>query len=310
MTRRHAGAAVLAIALVSAACSSGSSSGASPQPSRQASAPIPTAETTPAPLPPRSGSTPPTPDARIPARPRSLARILQHEMTNLYAAIDTWLNEKPGGYPPASIELEALYLQRATRLLARQPGLEGRVVDRLPGPFGLEVQADADASRALFAHANPVTHPSRIRTQRPLPPATLLSYYREAQQKFGVPWEVLAAVNFVESKFGRVRSASSAGAQGPMQFIPSTWAVYGLGGDIDDPHDAILGAANYLHASGAPANVRGALYAYNPIRDYVDAVLAYAHQIERDPRSFYAYYEFQAFVFTKRGEVQLTGPGS
>jgi hypothetical protein len=184
------------------------------------------------------------------------------------------------------------------------------VADRLSRRFALEVRADVDASRALFAHANPVSHPSRIRTQRPLPPATLLSYYREAELRFGVPWQVLAAVNFVESKFGRVRSSSSAGAQGPMQFIPSTWAVYGLGGDIDDPHDAILGAANYLHASGAPADIRGALYAYNPIHDYVDAVLAYVHQIERDPRSFYAYYEFQVFVFTKGGEVQLTGPGS
>jgi membrane-bound lytic murein transglycosylase B len=66
--------------------------------------------------------------------------------------------------------------------------------------------------------------------------------------------------NYAESKFGRVVSASSAGAQGPMQFIPSTWAAYGLGGDVHDPHDAILGAANYVHASGAPGNYRVALF--------------------------------------------------
>jgi membrane-bound lytic murein transglycosylase B len=79
--------------------------------------------------------------------------------------------------------------------------------------------------------------------------------------------------NYAESKFGRVVSASSAGAQGPMRFIASTWAAYGLGGDVHDPHDAILGAANYLHASGAPENDRVALYRYNPVPEYVDAVM-------------------------------------
>jgi Transglycosylase SLT domain len=88
--------------------------------------------------------------------------------------------------------------------------------------------------------------------------------------------------NYAESKFGRVVSASSAGAQGPMQFIPSTWAAYGLGGDVHDPHDAILGAANYLHASGAPADYRVALYHYNPVPEYVDAVMRYAPS--DDPR--------------------------
>ncbi len=115
--------------------------------------------------------------------------------------------------------------------------------------------------------------------------------------------------NYTESKFGRVVSASSAGAQGPMQFIPSTWAAYGLGGDVHEPHDAILGAANYLHASGAPADYRVALYHYNPVPEYVDSVMRYARQMTRDPRTFYAYYNWQVFVLTKHGEVRLTGPG-
>ncbi|MGH2579259.1 MAG: lytic transglycosylase domain-containing protein [Actinomycetota bacterium] len=115
--------------------------------------------------------------------------------------------------------------------------------------------------------------------------------------------------NYTESKFGRVVSASSAGAQGPMQFIPSTWAAYGLGGDVHDPHDAILGAANYLHASGAPGNYRVALYHYNPVPEYVDAVMRYARQMTRDPRTFYAYYNWQVFVLTKHGDLRLTGPG-
>ncbi len=66
-----------------------------------------------------------------------------------------------------------------------------------------------------------------------------------------------------------------------MKFIPSTWAAYGLGGDVHDAHDAILGAANYLHASGAPRNYRVALYHYNSVPAYVDAVMRYARQMTR-----------------------------
>jgi membrane-bound lytic murein transglycosylase B len=94
-----------------------------------------------------------------------------------------------------------------------------------------------------------------------------------------------------------------------MQFIPSTWAAYGLGGDIRDPHDAILGAANYLHASGAPRDLRRALYAYNPSAHYVNAVLAYAGRIRRDARNLFAYYAWQVFVRTPEGLRRITGPG-
>ena len=90
---------------------------------------------------------------------------------------------------------------------------------------------------------------------------------------------MLAAVNLVETDFNRLRNSSSSGAQGPMQFLPSTWRRYGLGGDIHDPHDAILGAANYLRRSGAPGNYRRALFAYNPSSLYVDAVLRYTRRM-------------------------------
>jgi len=75
-----------------------------------------------------------------------------------------------------------------------------------------------------------------------------------------------------------------------MQFEPATWAAYGLGGDVHDPRDAILGAANYLHANGAPGDDRAALFHYNPSSLYVDAVSRYARRIERDPLAFYAFY--------------------
>jgi membrane-bound lytic murein transglycosylase B len=116
-------------------------------------------------------------------------------------------------------------------------------------------------------------------------------------------------VNFVESKFGKLRSASAAGAQGPMQFMPATWGRYGLGGNVHDPHDAILGAANYLHASGAPRDLRRALHAYNPSTAYVDAVLRYARRIASSRTMFYVLYNWQVFVKTPQGDRRVTGPG-
>ena len=113
-------------------------------------------------------------------------------------------------------------------------------------------------------------------------PAKLLPIYMSAEQKYGVPWSVLAAINSIETDFGRNLNTSSAGAQGWMQFIPSTWRLYGVDGngdgrtDINDPEDAIPSAANYLKASGAPGDMQRAIFAYNHAQWYVDKVLALA----------------------------------
>jgi membrane-bound lytic murein transglycosylase B len=83
-----------------------------------------------------------------------------------------------------------------------------------------------------------------------------------------------------------------------------------MGGDIRDTRDAIHGAANYLSANGAPQEPRGALWAYNPVAYYGEAVLRYERQMRRDVRMFYAFYNWQVFVRTASGAVQLTGPGA
>src|SRR5207302_10443791 len=142
---------------------------------------------------------------------------------------------------------------------------------------------------------------ARIRVAPPPAAAKLVRWYRGAQARFGVRWQLLAAVNFVESAFGKVRNTSTAGAQGPMQFMPATWRAYGLGGNVHDPHDAILGAANYLRANGAPGDNCRALVHYNPSTLYVDAVLRYAREIRSDRRAFYEYYARQVFVRTPSG---------
>ncbi|MCZ2110108.1 MAG: bifunctional lytic transglycosylase/C40 family peptidase [Dehalococcoidia bacterium] len=98
----------------------------------------------------------------------------------------------------------------------------------------------------------------------------------------GVPWQVLAAIANVESGFGVNMGPSSAGALGYCQFMPATWAHYGVDGDGDgiaDPfnlHDCLPAAAQYLLDSGAPGDLRRALYAYNHSGEYVDYVLAIA----------------------------------
>ncbi len=173
---------------------------------------------------------------------------------------------------------------------------------RLAGPAVLRLDpADRDdlLARRDLVRLRAKTPPRKtpLRLGPPTPAANLLGWYREAQQRFGVRWQLLAAINFVESAFGRARSASVAGAQGPMQFEPATWRAYGLGGNVHDPHDAILGAAHYLAANGARTDERDALYHYNPSSLYVDAVLHYAHRITHVR---YAFAEYYAWTVVKR----------
>ena len=255
----------------------------------------------------------PSPDEPIPSDPAGLASVLAEVTAALRSSIEAWTasggtSEWP---PPKPLVLQALYEQRICRVLATDPKLANAVIPLLPPEVRGEASANAAAGAALFSNIRPPDHRVRLRTRPPLPADELLGCYEEAERRFGVAWEVLAAVNFVESKFGRVRSSSYAGARGPMQFLPSTWKAYGLGGDVNDPRDAILGAANYLAVSGAPADYHEALHHYNPVNAYVKAVMVYARRMMRDPRTFYAYYNWQVFVVTPNGgSERLTGPSA
>jgi membrane-bound lytic murein transglycosylase B len=249
----------------------------------------------------------PPPNAPLPREPAGLARALTEHTRALQAGIDPWRGR---GAVPKEVELEALYQQRLFMHLTGKPALSRAVLARLPGGIRREAEATLTARAALVRLTPPTRKPLRSFRTGPAPPArSLLRWYQEAERRFGVGWHVLAAVNFVESAFGKLRSDSTAGAQGPMQFVPGTWRAYGLGGDVHDPHDAILGAANYLRASGAPRDYRAALYAYNRSTLYVDAVLLYANQLKRDVRMFYGYYAWQVWVRTPSGPRRLTGPG-
>jgi soluble lytic murein transglycosylase-like protein len=138
----------------------------------------------------------------------------------------------------------------------------------------------------------------------PAPIPELMGYYKEAEATFGVPWPYLAAIHLVETRMGRIRGLSSAGAQGPMQFMPATWAQYGRG-DVNDAHDAIMGAARYLVAAGAPGNMPRALFAYNHANAYVNALIAYADVMKADPAAYRGYWGWQVYYPTKDGPVYM-----
>ena len=185
--------------------------------------------------------------------------------------------------------------QRTYRTLVRQPQLVPKVLAQLPPRLRPVIQANVLAGRELRKLNRPTRRLPRWRIVAPAPAAQLLAAYRAAQAKLAVPWEYLAAIHLVETRTGRIRGTSSAGAQGPMQFLPSTWKRYGRGGDIQATGDAILAAARLLAANGAPTDMARALYAYNPSRRYVRAVSAYASQLRANPRAFLGYYHWQVF---------------
>lgn len=183
--------------------------------------------------------------------------------------------------------------------LADHPSLSRAVIRLLPERLARDVTDDVLAHRELTT-----LKPSRpgppIRLGPALAAARLRAYYGDAQRRTAVAWQVLAAVNFVESDFGRLREPSASGALGPMQFLPSTWARYGRG-DVRDPHAAILAAARFLRAAGGASDERAALYRYNPAQKYVDAVERYVGRIRRDPQAFLVFYARRLLVRTATG---------
>ena len=251
----------------------------------------------------------PPPNAPLPSGATPIAQRLAAATRSLHTAVDLWrTSETPR--PPRQLRLWALHQQRLYLALGIARTQDGdAVVRRLPRELHANARDVLTARRALVRLTPPTTRPlSAFRTGPADPADKLLGYYRDAQRRFSVPWQILAAVNFIETAFNKVRSPSTAGAQGPMQFLPATWRAYGLGGDINDTRDSILGAANYLRASGAPGNLRRALYAYNHSRLYVDAVLAYARVIRRDVHAFYGFHAWQVFVRTPTGYRRITNP--
>lgn len=299
MLERRAVAIVAALALAS--CSSGgaetpsarapSTSTTSTTASTTTSAPATTTTTAPVAV---------TPDA--PGNPADAARDVVESEDAIHASTTS----------ADALALASRRQQVAYRAVAAHPEWDADVHARVPARLHAALDANVTAARELrtLTKPRPTLPPWHI--VAPAPRDELLGYYREAERATGVPWAYLASIHLVETRMGRIRGASTAGARGPMQFLPSTWDAYGAGGDIESNHDSIFTAARYLLANGAPGDMHNALFNYNHSDHYVHAVTLYAERMLADPAAYAAYWYWDVYYRLASGDVLLpvgwTGP--
>lgn len=190
--------------------------------------------------------------------------------------------------------------QQAIYWLAGHPDQEESLLALLDGPRTAGLADVAAGLRALWRHAH-VADPGTMRVRynhlfsEAEPVDELLGYYRSAAARQDIDWTYLAAINFIESGFGRNNGPSSAGALGPMQFLPSTWKEVGGGGDIMSPRDSIQAAALYLRSGGAPADYDRAIFRYNRNREYVNAVKLLAAAMRTDQAWLNRFYYWSTY---------------
>ena len=259
------------------------------------------------PAPPSQPLPPPltTPEAapraypRLPQDPAAIAAEL--------AALEPALRStapSPDQLPELAHRQQVIY-----RRLATDPALAARVRGFLPVRWQGVLDRHLAARREFLAMHRGGPRSAVVPAWRIIPPepaANLLRYYREAAAATGIPWEVLAAVNLVETGMGRIDGVSVADARGPMQFLPSTWAQRGIGrGDIRDPEDAIHASARYLVRRGGLKDIRRGLWGYNNSNRYVRGVLHYAELLRQDPQAFTGLYHWEIHYNSAAGDLWL-----
>jgi membrane-bound lytic murein transglycosylase B len=241
--------------------------------------------------------------ASNPANPR-LASDPAHLADDLVA--DQQVLRDPSS-SEAALMAAARRQHAAYRALGRHPEWDPVARPRIP-PSLLEIyDRNVNARRQLTAMSKgyaQATLPA-WRVDPPPPADELLGYYRKAESASGVGWTYLAAINLIETGFGRIAGVSTAGAQGPMQFLPSTFAAYGEGGNILSAHDSIMAAGRYLAVNGFADNRDYALYRYNNSNQYVRAVNDYAAVLAADPAAFAGYHRWDVYYNTTAGDVVL-----
>jgi hypothetical protein len=213
------------------------------------------------------------------------------------------------GTPAADLPTLGHQQQVIYRVLSHREDLSASVRALLPERWRRVADLHLKARRAFLAMHRGQKRSSTLPAWRiisPEPPANLLRYYRKASEATGIDWEVLAAINLVETGMGRIDGISVANAHGPMQFLPTTWAEPGIGrGDIRDPHDAIQAAARYLVRRGGLQDIRRGLWGYNNSDHYGTAVLAYAELLREDPRAFTGLYHWEIHFASAAGDLWL-----
>lgn len=235
----------------------------------------------------------------VPAEPTQLAALL--------AQVEQAVRDPA----TAEADLPALGHQQQViyRVLAHRKTLATAVRAELPPRWQPVLDRHLRARRAFLAMHRP-PRPARVPAWRivaPEPPENLLRYYREAADATGIPWQVLAAVNLVESGMGRIDGVSVADAHGPMQFLPTTWAEPGIGngGDIRDPRTAIHAAGRYLVRRGGLRDIRQGLWGYNNSDHYGRGVLEYAALLREDPAAYRGLYHWEIHYAADGGDLWL-----
>ena len=207
--------------------------------------------------------------------------------------------------PEAALAAAAHREQAAYRAIGRHPEWDAITRPRIPPPLLDVYERNVDARRQLQAMAQVRDTLPAWRIDPPAPADELLGYYHAAEAESGVGWNYLAAINLVETRFGSINGVSTAGAQGPMQFLPSTFASSGQGSDINSPRDSITAAGRYLAANGFANDRDHAIYGYNHAHQYVQAVDDYAALIGADPAAFATFYRWDVYYVTTAGDVLL-----
>jgi hypothetical protein len=207
--------------------------------------------------------------------------------------------------PEPALVAAAQRQQAAYRAIGRHPDWDSVTRPRVPPSLIEAYDRNVDARRQLTAMATVRDTLPAWHIVAPIPAEDLLADYREAESASGVGWNYLAAINLIETHFGSIDGVSVAGAQGPMQFLPATFAPYAEGGDINSPHDSIMAAGRYLAANGFAADPDHAIYRYNHATEYVRAVDDYAAVLAADPAAFAGYHRWHVYYYTTSGDVLL-----
>lgn len=305
--RRHLGA-LAALALTAAACGEGTR----PELTEVTLAPTgpvttsPSTSTVPATTTSAAAETDPAqpaaPDGRVypavPADPAAAAARL-YEVEDLIHSVDaTAIGDRT--WADLAHEQQMLY-----RVIGRNPEWIRTTIAEAPEAHAAVIERHLAARQAIgdIGHGGepPVDVPA-WEIIEPLAADELRTLYEAAEAATGIPWSFLAAINLIETGFGRIDGLSTAGAQGPMQFLPTTWEEVS-DGDIDDPRDAIPAAARYLVRRGGPDDMARALWGYNNSDAYVAAVTHYADLFRDDPRSFLATHSWEIHYAAAIGDL-------
>ena len=234
----------------------------------------------------------------VPAQPKAAADLLE----SVEAALRDPSTAK-ADLPDLGHQQQVIY-----RVLSKDAVRSAAVVAALPLRWRSVAERHL-AARREFLRMSRGRGPSTLPAWRIIPPEPaeqLISHYKKAEAATGIEWEVLAAVNLVETGMGRIDGVSVANAQGPMQFLPTTWTEPGIGaGDIRDPHDAIQAAARYLVRRGGLKDIRRGLWGYNNSDYYGRAVLLYASLMKDDPRAYTGLYHWEIHFNADAGDLWL-----